>query len=294
MRLSMRALLSTALLFLCQHASAQNWYDNEKRSCEFASPAALGLPFALKKTTVGGYYFSASKADLNQVLSSPGGVVRVSNPLSAQTVATFKADVDKLRTHPQAASVVLALGDQVSDFSGLWGLASGGLMQWLSSIADARLNSVDRFLDFITVGGMSGHEVAFRSAPAGFSPLLYVTSTYQVQVGAELRPRTWLLSACLLPVEIVLNEVVTTAPGPHANNKRYTRQANGLWRVWDITDQKYDSPEYVYTHQDQMYAYFYERADPSYRTRIHLYGGPVQRLRPGAAWATLYPTNESK
>ena len=119
-------------------------------------------------------------------------------------------------------------------------------------------------------------------------------TTYQVQVGEEPTKRKWLFSTCLLPIEIVLSEVVTTASGPNANNKRLTRSADETWTQWDITEGKFDSTNYRYLEQDIAYAYFVNTTDTTRRMRIHLYGGPMETLSSASGWTPLYLTTDSK
>lgn len=116
---------------------------------------------------------------------------------------------------------------------------------------------------------------------------------YQIQVGTEPTPRRWLLATCLLPLEVILSEVTTTASGANANNKRLTQQPDGTWKQWDITDGKYDTRHHVYIEQDQAYAYFFDAADPTYKMRIHLYGGPLER-NIGGGWSPNYLTTDSR
>lgn len=277
----------------CFSVAAANWYDSETRICDFHSPVSFPLPFPRKNTANGGQVFSVPKENLNQILSVPNGVVQTSTDLSASAITQFKLAIEALRPAPQASSVALSTAGSIANFNGVFGLAAKGLEAWLSSEIDAKLVNIDRLTDFITTGGQSGHQVAFRSTPVGFNPLILVMTHYQIQVGKEPRPRRWLLATCLLPLEVVLSEVTTTAPGPHGNNKRLTRQPDGTWKQWDITDGRYDSRVYLYLEQDQAFAYFVEAADPSSKTRIHLYGGPMER-NSGSGWKALYLTTESR
>jgi len=293
---TVRAVLVVAIgvaLFHSEFVLAENWFDSETRTCDFESPARFALPFPRKNTTTGGQVFSVPKSNLNQILAVPNGAVETSSDLSSADILRFKVAVESLKAAPQAESAALSTIGQITDFSGVFGLASKGLEAWLSSKIEAKTASVDRLIDFVTVGGQSGYQVAFRSTPVGFNPLILVLTYYQVQVGAEPRPRRWLMATCLLPLEVVLSEVTTTASGPNANNKRLTRQADGTWRQWDITDGKYDFRRYVYLEQDQAFAYFQDADDPASKTRIHLYGGPMQRNK-GNSWNSLYLTTESK
>lgn len=275
------------------NASAGDWFDTETRVCDFSSPVSFSLPFSRKSNSSGGQVFSVPKSSLNQLLTVPGGTVQQSNDLPSHEVAKFKAAIEALRSGPQAASVALSVAGEITDFAGVFGLAAGGLLGWLSSEVDAKAINIDRLLDFITVGGQAGYRVAFRSTAVGFNPLILVMTHYQVQVGAESKPRRWLLATCLLPLEVVLSEITTTAPGPNANNKRISRQPDGTWRQWDITDGKFDSSVYLYIEQDQAFAYFVDTGDSTKKTRIHLYGGPMQRNK-GSGWNSLYLTTESK
>jgi hypothetical protein len=285
---------SLAFNVVATNSLAANWYDAERRACEFESAIAIEPPFKLAKTQAGGYYFSIPKVNLNLVLNAPGGAVKVSNKLSSSELLILKSKVKQLATGPQAASIALAVASEIVDYSGVYALASGALLGWLGSNAETSLSNVDRLVDFITVGGEVGYDIAFRSAPVGFKPLVLVMTKYQIQVGEEPNKRKWLFSTCLLPVEIILSEVITTATGPNSNNKRFNRAADGIWTQWDITDSKFDSSRYKYIDQDVAYAYFIDVLDATRRMRVHLYGGPIEIERPGSSWKAIYLTTDSK
>lgn len=284
----------TGLIAVISNSHAGNWYDTERRSCEFESAISIGPPFKLSKTAAGGYYYSIPKADLNKVLNAPNGVVRTARKLSGSDLLTLKTKVKALASGPQAASAALAMASEIADFSGVYAIASGGLLNWLSAKAGTTQANVDRLVDFIAAGGEAGYDIAFRSAPVGFKPLALVMTTYQVRVGEEPTKRKWLFSTCLLPIEILLSEVVTTATGANANNKRLNRTDDGTWTQWDIAEGKFDSKRFKYVEQDVAYAYFVDATDSTRRTRIHLYGGPMESDNTASGWKPLYLSTDSR
>lgn len=278
-------------------ATAGNWYDVERRNCDFESPVTTVLPTGVvrKATVAGGQVFSIPKVHLNVLLKTPGGAVFQRTALTTGQIASLRAELASLQTGPKAASVALSVVDKISDFSGVLGLAAGALFSFLTNQADAKIVSVDNLLSFVTIGGQSGIQMAFKAGPVGFKPLVMLNTAYEVQVGDEPKPRRWLFSACLLPVEVVLSEVETKDPGPNANNKKLIKQADGSWKMWDITDSKYNNALLLYTEQDETFAYFADGQDSTRTYRVGLYGGPMQ-LRSGgtSSWATLYKAVETK
>jgi len=278
-------------------AQAGNWFDSETRTCEWTTPVAdsYDFPFKKRKTVAGGEYLSLTKSFLNQGNAAPGNAVTTVSVLTAAQLSSMSHGLDGLRGSPMAAKVGLKLvgvGVSFTPLSGFRAAALGGLLDWLSSIPDATLVNIDRLQDFVAVGGIGGYVFIFKNPAVGTKPLIYYSPIYEIQLGNEPNKRKWLLGACVLPVEVILQEIETTAPGPNANNKKLIKQSDGSWRMWDITDQKYNDKILYYTQQDEQFAYF-DTNEQDVAYRVHLYGGPVQRRSgPGSSWSTLYQTVE--
>lgn len=288
-RFLLKVLIGSATVVGACHAA--NWYESEKRSCDFASPVAITPPFSLSKLTSGGYYYSIQKSDINKILDAPNSYVRSENKLSPAAIKKLKADAEKLASSNLAGSAALSVANAIVDYSGAYSTPAGLLLSWLSEKLEAAKINADRLIDMISIGGEAGYDVAFHKPTPDLKPLALVLTHYQIQVGEEPTKRKWLFSACLLPVEIVLSEVTTTGG---LNDKRLNRTSDGTWTQWDITDGKFDSYKYRYVEQDQFFAYFEKIDETRRRYRIHLYDGPMQQETQEGEWRSLYLTTKSK
>jgi hypothetical protein len=198
--------------------------------------------------------------------------------------------IDTLKDSATAISIATEFKDMIPGAK----YVPGSVLGWLLSNGGQQ-EKLEKLVNTITVGGQTGHLLGFRSPGDKFQPLMLAMSFYQVQIGAEPKPRRWLFSACLLPVELVISEAETKDPGPNANNKRIIKQADGTFRRWDITDSKYDNITLLYTEQDEVWAYFIDSTDGTSIWRIHLYGGPMEkRTAPSTTWSTLYKNVDLK
>ncbi|SDD55068.1 hypothetical protein SAMN05216345_1112 [Cupriavidus sp. YR651] len=270
------------------------WYEKESRKCEFESPVA-GNPsaFIRKTNNVGGQYLVAPKSSLNTIIAANADQVKNVHLLTNVELAALRSNLDSLRAAPQALSIVLDVLGKINNLKGALKISSGGLMNWLKGNAAGELKNIDRVYDFVTEGGAYVSIISFKAPAPGEKPLMLELRGYEVQVGTEPNPRRWLSSACLLPIEVTLSRIETKAAGANANNKRLDRQADGTWRMFDITDQKYSSSVFNYIGQDGEYAYFKVAPDKEYRA--HMYGGPLQSRSSGApTWNTLYQVIESQ
>ncbi|MFM0060973.1 hypothetical protein PQR64_35705 [Paraburkholderia phytofirmans] len=275
-----------------------NWFEDETSKLEFDSPAASGLPvlFPVGTTAAGGQYYSVPKEYLNRLLSIPGGSAGSSVPLSENQISQMRAILEAQRGGLSAGAIALKVAGEIPLPANALSLAAGKLMDWLAAEVDAKRINIDRLVDFITIGGEAYFQVAFRPGPAGFKPRLFVTSGYHVQVGREPKPRSWIFSAGVIPMNVVLAKIETANTGDHAGNKRLEPNGDGTWKSWDIDEQKYDNHGYRFSSQDEVFAYFYDNPsnDPNDAWRINLYGGSMDRTRNGGVtWATVYQKVET-
>ncbi|WP_128842880.1 hypothetical protein [Burkholderia catarinensis] len=293
------AAISVALISI--HASGKNWFDSETRECDFISSSATSIPSTTmlatalirKNTNNGGQYFEIKKSLFDKILSTPGGALFDESTLSDSDIASFKGNIQSQRTGPQASSIALSIAGDVTQLTDAVGVGPGKLMDWLKTYLDAKVTNADRLLDFITEGGKIRVELSFRPGPVGFKPYLLETRMYEVQVGTETSPRRWLLSACLLPIEIEANEIDTGPTGPTNNNMQFTRQPNGTWRPYSVDDNRYeDAYPLYYTGQDETFLYFLRQGNEEYRVPIYS-GGPIDYQRSGSStWTTLWRSSK--
>jgi hypothetical protein len=283
---------------MAETAFAADWFEQEKRKCEFESPAFAVLKPSLERKQIANgewQYFRVPASVIRQLRDKPdGSSLYTTEALSPVQVTSLKAAIEKWKGGAQGAAMALFLA-QLPGAAGFWGLVQGQLMSYLGSDAGASTYSWDRFNDFVTSGGRIGYQLAFRTPRGPDKPLIFVNSTYEVQVGAEPSPRRWSVLACLLPVEILFTEVETKNAGPNANNKKYIRQPNGGWRRWDIDTQKYESLILAYTEQDELFANFVDAQDVKTAYRVSLNGGALQTRTAGQNnWLNLYIATELK
>jgi hypothetical protein len=232
-------------MLLGREAFSANWYDSENRACEFQSVGAaiLGSQFPIVRGANGGERFQIPKSSLTEVLGAPSGIIDKPQRLTDDKLRQLRSALESLRNTADFSSAAFSISGDLLDTQSLLGVGVGKLISYLESKADAKKLNMDRLIDFITLGGQYNQRIAFRSSQESFKPLIYVAREYQIQVGEEKRPRRWLFSACLLPVEVVLTEITTTAKGSNANNIKFLRQPDGTWMIWNIDDKKYHAPK---------------------------------------------------
>jgi len=276
----------------------ENWFESDSSKLEFDSPVASVLPvlFAIKSTMAGGQYYSVPKEYLNRLLSVPGGSAASTIPLSEAQLSQIRGVLQAQRDGLNAGAIALKVAGAIPLPANALSLGAGKLMDWLAAEVDAKLINIDRLIDFITIGGEAYFQVAFLPGPTGFKPRIFVSAGYDIQVGLESKPRSWIFSAGVIPINVVLSKIETANVGDHAGNKRLEPNGDGTWRSWDIDDQKYDNRGYRYSSQDEVFAYFYDNPSnsPDDAWRINMYGGSMDRTRNGGTtWATAYQKVET-
>ncbi|MBN8923608.1 MAG: hypothetical protein J0I96_11045 [Rhodanobacter sp.] len=278
-------------------ARADDWYSSEGIKCSTTSIIAADLPYQPEVSAQlmdgkKGSYFSVKKAFLNTLLAHEKGAATFETPLSATQIAALKSDLSAQSDGLSFGILSLEAAVNLLKVDGVFTIAGGMLSKWLSSELGARQADIHVLQSLVTDGGNAFSVVAFKSPPGVSYPYLFVLRGYNVQVGAEKVPRSYVFEACFLPVEVDVETYETKSEGPNANNKKISKQANGTYKVFDITDQKWDSGTLRRISQDPT-ASIFATYDDSRMYRISTYGGPMETKDDTSDWRILYPKVES-
>lgn len=182
-----------------------------------------------------------------------------------------------------------SIGGLIGNFSGGGAVAGSALWDYFVNKVNARTDVLKTFSSLTTEGGALAYVLGLKYA-SGVGNLLYISQEYQIQVGQESAPRSYIMRACLYPYEVLVDKFETKAP---SGNKVVTRTDEVTFKVWDVEDARYDNYTLSYKGQDIDYYYFQRDADTQYR--ISMWGGLWQSRHEGSAnWGTLYTKVDSE
>lgn len=256
------ATVSTSLLFASPTTSlGADWYEGAEHGCS-GDPAMIAAFVALLPPTMpihngsrGNLFLEAKISVINSLEGSGGENVidRLTlNQALANDYRTAVQNIAAARKIPYFVDVGSAVFAGLA-FSAQLGTGLGLVFSYLLEELKKPSSDLSGLAAFIARGGELNRRWKVLVDDAnGF----YLVSglEYVVSVGQEAR--RFVTAGCAYPVKVVVSEFRTN----EAFSNKIIKPNGNAWGIFDIEDNKWDSPVLKYTGQDQEFLYFNEDA----------------------------------
>lgn len=278
-----KAYLAAALLTFIFHgvANAQSWYDDKDVRC--VGPGLLDtsglLPSSLPLHVDASGVLRAvlfGPAQFTALLAAKEPLAVDARTLTEQDVANIQQQIDEGKLAIEKAYMLKGSADTLAGLLPAGGDLVGFITDWLTKNADKKAVSLDALYYLLEEGATIQRQVKFLKD--GASRHAIINEVYTVDVEDE--ERAILLSSCVAPAALKAIEFKTDV---EFNNKIFSE--DGLvWRMWDITDSKFDPWVYRLDRQSVTYYEFTEVEPPPngdfLLMRINIEAGTMERKRP--------------
>lgn len=240
-------------------ALGEDWFSTAGFSCSGNMNLAAAIepllgkgPDIKKAQGPGNFYASMSAESYNKLRNNGSDTIQGAHTITMQEAQSLAIAVSNVA---EGAKVPGFVGPGVDLLTGLtMGLVSGLANEFLFNQFFDEINAFAadaRTLSFFIAEDGSLYRRLVAKKGSKNEPYVVVTNEYKVSVGKS--SRTFALTGCIYPLEVIVNEFATE--GPH-NNKIVRRIEGVKWKVWDIEGNKYDPDDWTYLYQSEGYYYF--------------------------------------
>ncbi|MBR1302158.1 hypothetical protein [Bradyrhizobium sp. AUGA SZCCT0042] len=254
------AFSTTIILFgSANNCLSQDWFIGAENNCAgntaaiaaFSALLPSSYPIRIGANTL---YTSIDAPSVNLLLSGEKVVDNLA--LNKAAAADYRKAMETITDNYNVPFVVEVGGAILGGMAPpVVGLPGGLLFSYVVSKINARLAPLKSVVLFVAEGGqLQRRWKVVREADKA----TYAISSLEYVVSLGLEQRRFFTQGCLYPVNVVVSEFET--------NEKITNKiikpngGGGMWGVWDIDDNKWDSWILKYNYQDKEFYYFFEDA----------------------------------
>ena len=305
---SMSVLCLATLLSASPHlALAAEWFETKIPNCSGVEALNAAASALVKRSVdikagagAGTLYARMNAAALNAALDSRNEQIVDAITLNQAQATDLRTAVQNTAQDlkvPQFAEIGSSLLTGLA-LPALSGTGGGILFSYLFGLQNENALSVKEASLFIAKGGLLYRRV-FPKKGADDNYYVSVTTEYKVMVGDE--PRTFVFHGCVYPLSVIVTEIRTKAT---INDKILKNIGGSQWRVFDVTDNRFEGEIMNYTKQEGSFYYFsidvieLDRVKGQDVERVSFIGGPWQHQHvvdfPGEGFKNFYKETVSR